>query len=145
MTADAPGPARDREPGRVGERFAPGESPTGGDVGVGADVPSGSGIGVGEALAELRAGAVLVDVRTPNEYRTAHAQPAIHIQLGWLATDVPAQVPGRTIVTICSYGNRASQAAAQLAADGYRAFFVRGGLAAWREAGERVVSTPRSR
>lgn len=107
-----------------------------------ADLPSGSGISVAEALAQLHDGAALVDVRTPSEYRMAHAQPAIHIQLGWLATDVPVQLPGRTIVTICSYGNRASQAAAQLAADGYRAYFVRGGLAAWRDAGERVVASP---
>lgn len=109
------------------------------------DVPSGSGISVAEALARVHDGAALVDVRTPSEYRVAHAQPAIHVQLGWLATDVPVQLPGRTIVTICSYGNRASQAAAQLAADGYQAYFVRGGLAAWREAGERVVASPPSR
>lgn len=104
-------------------------------------VAAGSGIGVPDALAELRAGAVLVDVRTPSEYRREHASPAIHIQLGWLATDVPAQLPGRTIVTICSYGNRASQAAAQLAADGVRAFFITGGLRAWRAAGESVVAS----
>lgn len=107
------------------------------------DLPEvGAGLSVAQTLAELRAGAVLVDVRTTNEYRLSHASPAIHIQLGWLATDLPVQAPGRTVITICSYGNRSSQGAVQLAADGYRAFFVAGGLSAWREAGERVVSSP---
>lgn len=102
----------------------------------------GSGLTVAETLAMLRAGAVLVDVRTPSEYRMSHAVPAIHIQLGWLATDLPAMAPGRAVVTICSYGNRSSQGAARLAADGHRAFFVAGGLTSWREAGERVVGSP---
>lgn len=57
-------------------------------------VGPGSGIGVPDALAELRAGAVLVDVRTPSNCRREHASPAIHIQLGWLATDVPRAASG---------------------------------------------------
>lgn len=105
-------------------------------------VAPGGGLTVAQARDELARGAVLVDVRTPSEYRHGHAFPAIHIQLGWLATDVPVQIPGRTIVTICSFGNRASQAAAQLAADGIRAFYITGGLSAWRDAGELVVSSP---
>ncbi len=102
----------------------------------------GSGLTVKEALAKLHAGAVLVDVRTPSEYRASHALPAIHIQLGWLATDVPAQIPGKSIITVCSYGNRASQAARQLAADGYDAYYISGGLSSWRAAGEKVVASP---
>lgn len=102
----------------------------------------GEGLTVGQTLSMLRQGAVLVDVRTPSEFRAGHAFCAVNIQLGWLATDIPVEYPDRTIVTICSYGNRSSRAAADLVSDGIRAFFVAGGLASWRQAGERVVLSP---
>lgn len=84
---------------------------------------------------------MMIDVRTASEYRHGHAPMAINVQLGWVSTEVPLLAEGRTVITVCSYGNRSSQAARLLAGDGWRAFYLDGGLTAWRGAGEKVVSS----
>lgn len=86
---------------------------------------------------------VLVDVRTPGEYRAGHAAGARLVPLDELD---PAALPGqladcaigrdRTLYLICHSGARAAQAAARLADAGYRRLaVVEGGTAAWERSG----------
>lgn len=132
-----PGPSRPHS-----DAGGPDPNAGGPDPDAGREPLPGTGITVAQTLAELRTGAVLVDVRTPSEYRHQHAPMAINVQLGWVSTEVPLIADGRTVITICSYGNRSSQAARLLAGAGHRAFYVHGGLTAWQAAGERAISTP---
>ncbi|MCJ8505153.1 rhodanese-like domain-containing protein [Kocuria flava] len=87
----------------------------------------------------LGAGAVLVDVRTPQEYRAGHAPGARHIPLDALGTRRRELSPERPVVLVCRSGARSAAAARQLAEAGYDVASLRGGMQAWQRAGQRVV------
>ena len=81
-------------------------------------------------------GAVLVDVREPQEWRAGHARGARHIPLAQLPgrlAELPREAP---VYLICASGNRSRKAAAFLQKNGFdRPVNVRGGTAAWQRAG----------
>ena len=86
----------------------------------------------------------LIDVRTPAEYREAHAEPARLVPLDSLDPDAimrdrsgPA---GDPLYTICRSGARGQQAADKFHAAGYtNVVNVEGGTLAWERAGLPVV------
>ncbi|MFF0903539.1 UNVERIFIED_CONTAM: rhodanese-like domain-containing protein [Kocuria sp. CPCC 205316] len=88
----------------------------------------------------LGSGAVLVDVRTTQEYRAGHAPAARHIPLDAIATRQRELSEDRLVVTVCRSGARSANAARQLAGAGYQVTGLRGGMTAWQRAGERVVA-----
>lgn len=91
-----------------------------------------------EALARLRAGAVLVDVRAGHERALGMAEGARGIERALLETDPAAQLPDRDaeVVLICQGGRRSRLAAEALWARGYRQLAsVAGGTTAWQAAG----------
>ncbi|WP_380164995.1 rhodanese-like domain-containing protein [Jannaschia sp. R86511] len=89
------------------------------------------------------AGAVVVDVREPDEYVGGHVPGAVNIPL--------AQVRGRSaevpsdarVYVVCASGNRSKGATDTLRAAGLDAVSVRGGTRAWREAGHPVTTGAR--
>ncbi|MBN9139954.1 MAG: rhodanese-like domain-containing protein [Micrococcales bacterium] len=100
-------------------------------------------VSVAQARALLDDGAVLVDVRSPQEWRSEHAPAARHIPLDQLerrAGDLPAGTP---VVVMCHSGVRSAQGAAVLRRKGVDAHSLRGGIVAWRRAGERVTGARR--
>jgi rhodanese-related sulfurtransferase len=86
----------------------------------------------------------LIDVRTPAEYRSAHAAPARLVPLGQLA---PAAFmatrngsAGQPLYVICQSGSRGRQACERFIAAGFpNVINVEGGTAAWLEANLPVV------
>ncbi len=85
-------------------------------------------------------GAIVVDVRQPDEYVEAHVPGAVLIPLGELAarqSEIPA---GDPLYVICAAGGRSLTAAAALAEAGYPAVSVAGGTNGWIAAGHPVVS-----
>ena len=98
-------------------------------------------IGPGEAHAASNHGsAVLLDVREPGEWQAGHAPQADHIPLGQLE-DRLAELPrDRHIITVCRSGRRSVLAARLLAARGYQAINLTGGMTAWAYAGLPVVT-----
>ena len=74
------------------------------------DVPQSGG-----ALGE---GAVLLDVRTPEEWADGHIDGAVHIPLNELPERV-SDIPDGDLWIHCEVGGRASQAAQYLAAQGF--------------------------
>lgn len=82
-------------------------------------------------------GALLLDVREPDEWAAGHIDSAIHVPLGQL--DPTRFDPSRPIVAICRSGNRSGQAAAALADAGIDAHNLAGGMKAWADAGQDVV------
>lgn len=80
-------------------------------------------------------GAVVVDVREPDEYASGHVPGARNIPLGTVhdrATELQAL---GTVHVICQSGRRSAQAAEVLRAEGVDAVNVAGGTAAWIAAG----------
>ena len=86
------------------------------------------------------AGAVVLDVRNPDEYRSAHVPGAVLIPLGELS-DRQDEIPdGDPLYVICAGGVRSLTAAKALVEAGYPALSVAGGTNAWVERGW-VVNT----
>ena len=85
-------------------------------------------------------GAVVLDVRNPDEYVTAHVPGAVLIPLGELVNrqdDIPE---GNPIYVICAAGGRSLSAAKALVDAGYSAVSVSGGTNGWIERGGVVVA-----
>ena len=81
--------------------------------------------------------AVLVDVREPAEYRSAHIEGSTLIPLGTLSTTNLPDITGRKLVIHCHLGGRSSAACQHLLktlpeADIYN---LEGGIEAWASAG----------
>lgn len=85
------------------------------------------------AAAAVRDGALLLDVREPEEWDAGHAPGALHIPLGQLPQRRPE--PGRRIVVVCRSGRRSAEATRALMAWGYDAVNLAGGMQAWAAAG----------
>ena len=93
-------------------------------------------VDVQEASRRQAAGAVLIDVRQPEEWQHGHAPGARLIPLGSLGNRV-ADVPrDQDVLLICRSGNRSGTAQRQLQQLGYEHVFnVSGGMNAWTGAG----------
>ena len=85
-----------------------------------------------------RAGDVIVDVRTPDEYAGGHIAGALNVPIGML----PKGLPDGPIIAACSMGGRGGRAADLLDAAGRTAFSIAGGTKAWQTAGLPIVRGP---
>ncbi|AOY69595.1 rhodanese-like domain-containing protein [Arthrobacter sp. TES] len=95
-------------------------------------------ISVAQAEELLGSGATLIDVRSAQEWRTGRAPQAKHVPLDRLQTSTTGINRNKPVIAVCASGVRSASAARLLAAQGYQAYSVRGGMAAWRQAGEPV-------
>ena len=94
-----------------------------------------------EALDGLRADAVLLDVREPEEYAYGHVPGAVNLPQAELATRLVEVPQDRPVFVICESGMRSLRSAQFLRQMGYtHVTNVRGGTAAWRKSGRRVVA-----
>lgn len=108
------------------------------------------GLSVDDALLALSRGAVLIDVRTPNEYEAGHAPGARPVDPKLLQQDPITAIHGddplaehdAAIVVICDNGLRSSIAATQLREQGYLAECVAGGMFSWVRAGNPAIPGP---
>lgn len=92
-----------------------------------------------EAVALVRRGVPLVDVREPDEWDTIHVPEAVLIPLSQLQqrrVDLP---DGRFLV-MCRSGVRSQRAVELLAREGYEAVNVEGGILAWTGIGGDTVT-----
>lgn len=90
-----------------------------------------------ELETKKREGARLIDVRERDEYLTGHIPGAVNLPLSELAGrehDIPSPA-----VLICASGNRSSQAATYLAAQGKTGLMnLSGGTLAWMREGREL-------
>jgi len=84
--------------------------------------------------------AYVLDVREPDEWAAGHAEAAVHIQLGDLPARLSEVPEDRQVVVVCRVGSRSAHAVAWLAAQGYDAVNLDGGMFAWAAAGRPVVT-----
>jgi phage shock protein E len=79
---------------------------------------------------------LLLDVRTPEEYRQAHLRGALLIPLNELAQRAREIPRDRPLLVYCSVGARSVSAAGLLAARGYRDIYqMSDGLVGWYKNG----------
>ena len=97
-------------------------------------------VSVLQAKEMLDDGAILVDVRTSQEWNTGHAPAARHMPLDALDRRIGSLAEETAIVTICRSGARSAQAARMLATQGLTVASVTGGMVAWQRSGGRVVA-----
>ena len=92
--------------------------------------------------ARLAAGEiVLVDVRTPEEFAEGHIEGAVNMPLDSFNPTAVPEEDGKETVLYCRSGRRSELAAEYLAeATGVPTTHLEGGIIAWEEAGERVVT-----
>lgn len=84
-----------------------------------------------EAKKLVAGGALLLDVRTPEEYAGGHVSGALNIPVQTLGQRLGEVGPKeREVVVYCQMGGRSARAAAQLRAAGYKVHDL-GGMAGW--------------
>jgi rhodanese-related sulfurtransferase len=96
-------------------------------------------ISVAEAAAKRDAGAFILDVRTPDEWKDFHVPGSTLIPIDELPNRV-AEVPkDKEVVVVCRSGNRSATGRDVLLKAGYpQVTSLAGGLTAWRNAGKPV-------
>jgi rhodanese-related sulfurtransferase len=100
------------------------------------------GIDVKQAQSMNQQGALLLDVREPDEYSAIHAPNAKLIPLGQLAARLQeiTEYKDKPVVVICRSGRRSGIAVSQLQAAGFtQVSNVMGGIQAWEKNGLEVV------
>jgi len=124
---------------------APASSPSPGAPAPGApaaSAPAGSiqalplEVSAAEALALREAGALVLDVRQPDEWAAGHIPDATLVPLGDLSARM-AEVPkDRQVVVVCRSGNRSAQGRDILLGAGYPSVTsMAGGMNGWAAAG----------
>ncbi len=92
-----------------------------------------------EAMALVKKGALLVDVRTPGEFAGARIADAVNLPLQAIQAGVLEGLPpdkSAPIVTICGVGKRSMAALQLLKGQGYQNLkSIRGGMQAWMREG----------
>jgi phage shock protein E len=99
-------------------------------VGPGCVPEGGAQVTSGEAHQLVAQGAVLVDVRTPEEFAGGHLDGARNVPVDELAGRMGELPRDRVLVVYCRSGARSSRAAAMLRGAGYQARDL-GPMSAW--------------
>ena len=85
------------------------------------------------AMMEEETGYIILDVRTQEEYETAHIPGAICIPNETIGTEDIPELPDKEqlILVYCRSGNRSKQASEKLAKQGYTNIVEFGGINSW--------------
>jgi DMSO/TMAO reductase YedYZ molybdopterin-dependent catalytic subunit/rhodanese-related sulfurtransferase/glyoxylase-like metal-dependent hydrolase (beta-lactamase superfamily II) len=97
-------------------------------------------IGPRAAKSLVDGGALLLDVREPDEWCTEHAPTALLLPVGRVRTRQHELPRDRRIVVVCRSGGRSAAVTASLRRSGFDAVNLAGGMCAWAAAGLPVVS-----
>ncbi len=90
-----------------------------------------------------QSGAVVIDVREPDEYVAGHVPGARLVPLARLPHQVEGLPLSEPVYVICASGNRSMAATNYLLQAGVDAYSVAGGTGAWSRTGKPVVYGPR--
>jgi len=84
---------------------------------------------------------LLVDVRSPADYREGHILGAVNLELPLLVQSLQDEYPGERTLVVYSHDDGcllSTEAAAALAEEGYRVRLLRGGFSYWKAQGHPV-------
>jgi rhodanese-related sulfurtransferase len=93
-----------------------------------------------DLAAALEQGAVVVDVRTDEEWNAGHVPGALHLPLDQLGERWEELPKDQRLYMICAVGGRSQRAAAALIDAGVDAVNVAGGTKQWAEEGRPLES-----
>lgn len=97
-------------------------------------------VGPEELYQALESGAVVVDVRTPQEFAAGHVPGAINLPVEAIASWADQVPKDKPVYLYCRSGNRSRQAAEYLKNKGYTNLYnVEGGVLAIERAGYSLV------
>ena len=102
----------------------------------------GATVAPNEAIRLMNGGAVLVDLRSANQFKDGHIEGARNVPGDQLAADAKAleRLAGKSLVLYCDNGATTQAALRTLARAGAKdVFSLRGGLAAWKQENLPVV------
>ena len=105
-------------------------------------VPSAARLSPTRVREDMRSGKdlQLIDVRTPEEFRSGHLPGARNLPLDGLDAGAKTLDPNRPLIAYCRGGHRSSMALKILAAKGFtQAKHMEGGISAWSAAGFPVI------
>jgi rhodanese-related sulfurtransferase len=97
-------------------------------------------VDIAETRQLLDAGAVLVDVREPDEWEAGHAPDATWIPMGEISARHGELANDRPVLVVCRSGARSARVTTELLGAGFDATNVAGGMQAWEAAGLPVVT-----
>jgi rhodanese-related sulfurtransferase len=95
---------------------------------------------VDELELALHAGAVLIDVRQPNEYEAGHVPGAVLVPLAAVPDTLEAFSSDAPTYVICKTGSRSYRACEFLEDQGLETINVEGGTMAWIISGRTTVA-----
>lgn len=75
----------------------------------------------------LKAGAIIVDVRSKGEYEAGHIPLSLHMPLNTLSANINKLDKSKTVITCCASGVRSASAKHILKANGFKAVYNGGG------------------
>jgi rhodanese-related sulfurtransferase len=88
----------------------------------------------------VNAGAVVIDVREPDEWSAGHAPGAVFIPMGQVEARLDEVPREATAVIVCRSGARSNTVTQFLNLQGFKAVNMAGGMNAWERAGLPVVT-----
>jgi rhodanese-related sulfurtransferase len=97
---------------------------------------SAASVSTSEVVRLMNAGAVLVDVRSTNQFKDGHINGARNVPGDQIAAGAAAleKLKDKTLIMCCDSGTSSGVAARKLMQLGYKQVFnLRGGVAAWRQ------------
>ena len=97
-------------------------------------------ISVDELAPEWKTGALIVDVRQPDEYEAVHIPGAELMPMNVVAAGQDQIPRDQPVYVVCAVGGRSLQVAEYLSALGVDAVNVAGGTQAWFQAGLPVAT-----
>lgn len=99
-------------------------------------------ISAADAAREVERGALLIDVREPEDWQEGHASGAVHMPRGTIELEIEEKAPSLDIPIVCHCGggSRSALVAESLQKMGYtNVKSLAGGFKAWKQAGLAVV------
>ena len=90
----------------------------------------GEGVNLGEVIS---GGAVIIDVRTKEEFRSGHLKNSVNIPLSSLPSSLKKLKKDQPIVTCCASGSRSVSARSFLRANGYEKVYNGGSWTSLRK------------
>lgn len=90
---------------------------------------------------KIQQGAIILDVRTAEEYATGHIEGAVNISLGTIRERYTELDPGKTYITTCSHGLRSVKVENLLKERGFKNVYNGG---AWTDL-EKIVKAQKGK